>query len=90
MCSSPNGFNDSIQIAQYLFIGESENFESLRFEPSIANSVIALPRREIVTFTIELNDESRRVTDEVGHISLHRCLSPEPQATDPVRLEIAP
>src|SRR6266849_4446826 len=49
-----------------------------------------LSRRKIVSLAIKLNDELRRMTNEIGNVGLHRHLPTEADAAQTLGLKMAP
>jgi hypothetical protein len=80
-----NDFQNTHQIARDLLVREAQYSVTLRRKPRIACCVARLPRIEVVTFTIDFNDETRRMTDEVGDISSYRRLAAKSEIINVVR-----
>jgi hypothetical protein len=80
----------AFQFPEHLMVGESKNSIALRFEPGAAFLVDFLPRFKIMTLTVELDDQSRRMTDEIGYVVPQRYLPAETKTLDPMRLDVAP
>jgi hypothetical protein len=51
---------------------------------------MVLARVEVVCASVELTDESRRVTHEINNISVHGCLSAEREAIEMMSLQVSP
>ena len=83
-------FNNAGQIRQNLIVRESKHKIALRCEPRVALLVIPLSRFEIVTFSVKLDHEPRRMAQKIGDISPHRYLASEPKAVHMVCFEITP
>src|SRR5882672_3074743 len=49
-----------------------------------------LPRLKVMTFSVELDDEPRRVADEISDVDVHRYLPTKTKTIDVMRLEVAP
>jgi hypothetical protein len=62
----------------------------LRFQPGITHLIAALAGLKVMTLAVKFDDQSRRVTGEVGNITSYRDLPAEAQAINVVRLEITP
>jgi len=70
-----NDFHNTHQTSRDLLVRKAQYSVTLRRKPRIACCVARLPRIEVVTLTIDFNDDTRRMTDEVGDISSHRRLA---------------
>jgi len=61
-----------------------------RRQPRITDTVISLLRLEIVRVAIKLNNNPRRMADEIDNVGPHRCLAAKRQSFNMVRFEIPP
>jgi hypothetical protein len=85
-----DGFNHPVQVFQDVVIPESEHGITLGFEPSVPSLVTSYARLEIVSFAVEFDDQTRRVTDKISDVPPHRHLPAKSQSVHMVRLEITP
>jgi len=80
----------AFQLAEYLSIRESKDRIALRLEPGVTFSIDSLPRLEIVTPSVKLYDDARRVADEISDVIPHRDLPAKAEPFDSMRLDVAP
>ena len=79
---------DAFQILHHVIIGESKHAISAGCKPFIAAIVVANTLFEIVTFTIDFDDELARVCDEVGDVVAHWTLSAKSEESKPMSLQM--
>ena len=80
----------TFQFAKHLMIRESKNGIAFSLEPRVPVLVGFPPRFKIVTLAVELDDQSRRMTDEIGDVVPQRYLPAKTETLDAMRLDVAP
>ena len=85
-----NVLDDSGEIRPNIVVRVSQHTIALRFEPRVTPLVARLSRLKIVALAVNLDNELRRVADEVGDVGPHGNLTAKAQAVNMMRLEIAP
>jgi len=78
------------QFTKHLIIRESKNGMAFSLEPRVPLLIAFPPRFKIMTLTVELDDQSCRMTDEIGDVVPQRYLPAETETLDPMRLDVAP
>jgi hypothetical protein len=73
-----------------LRIGETKDPKSQRCEESIAALVRLLTLDKIVTLTVKLHDQFRRITSKVGDVISDWDLTSKSQTVNSMRPDIAP
>ena len=82
--------HDAFQIFHHVIVGESEHAIPARGKPLIAPSVVANTLVEIMTFSIDFDDEFAGVRDEVSNVVTHWALSAKCKSSKPMRFQMAP
>ena len=82
--------HDAFQILHHIVIGESKHAISAGCKPFIAAIVVANTLFEIVTFTVDFDDELAGVRDEVGDVVAHRTLPTKSEESKPMSFQMAP
>jgi hypothetical protein len=80
-----NRCDDAFQILQDVFICKTQHHITLRHEPLIAFVIAPLPIGEVVALTVDFDNQSRCVTDEIRNELPHRHLTAESQSINVVR-----
>jgi len=78
------------QFTKHLVIRKPKHGIALRFEPSVTPMIDLPPRPEIMTFAVELYDQPRGMTDEIGDVVSNWNLPAKAQTLDPMRLDVPP
>ena len=82
--------HDAFQILHHLIVGESEHAISARGKPSIAPSVVANTLVEIMTFSVDFDDEFAGARDEVSDVVAHWALPTKSKSGKSMRFQMAP
>ena len=82
--------HDTFQILHHVVIGESKHAISAGYKPFIAAIVVANTLFEIVTFTVDFDDELAGMRDEVDDVAAHRTLSTKSEESKPMSFQMTP
>ena len=85
-----NDLKHAFQGRQSVFVAKAKHQIFLRCEPRIATFVVHLARFEIMTFAINLDNETRRMTSKIRNKSSHRNLTTKAQSSEAMGFEISP
>ena len=81
---------DTSTIGYYIQIAEPQNTKSFRLQERITTLIARKPRRLVVLAAVDLDDEIRRVTDEIRNAGTNRNLPAEGCAVQPTCAENIP
>jgi hypothetical protein len=88
--SLADDLHNAIQIREHLVVGEAKHRITLRLKPGITSLIAPLTGCEVMTLAIELDDQTRGVTNKIGDVTPNWDLPPETETTDAVGLDVTP
>src|SRR5262249_649979 len=86
----PDELPRTLEIPENLLIRNPQHQIAASLEPRVALQVVSLPLLEVVSFAVNLDDETRRVADEIRNVVTHRHLATKAETVEMMSLEVSP